>query len=97
MKNAIGYTVVKEDNILISTAFAAFVDEKRLEIGIETNEEFRGSGFATLVCSRLIDYCIAKGYEPVWSCNGANMGSRKLANKLGFEELKKVPYYRLPN
>lgn len=94
--NGIGYTILSEDNMPISTAFASFASENKLEIGIETNKEYRGLGFATRVCVKLIDYCLEKGYEPVWSCHSANLGSQRLAHKLGFEELKRIPYYRLP-
>lgn len=95
IENGIGYTLLSDSGVPVSTAFASFTDETKLEIGIETNKEYLGSGFATLVCSRLIDYCMEKGYEPVWSCNSANPGSRNLAHKLGFEESKRIPYYRL--
>lgn len=96
IRHGIGYTLISEDNIPVSTAFASFTSEDKLEIGIETNKEYQGLGFATMVCSRLIDYCLEKGLEPVWSCHSANKGSQKLAHKLGFEELKRIPYYQLP-
>ncbi len=95
IRNGIGYTIINENNEPVSTAFAAFTNEDILEIGIETREKFQGLGFATLVSSKLIDYCIAKGIEPSWSCSSANLGSRKLAHKLGFEEVRRIPYYRL--
>lgn len=95
-KNGIGFTLLLKDRIPASTAFASCVIDRKLEIGIETGAEYRGSGFAARVCARLIDYCLENGLEPVWSCNSGNMGSRKLAGKLGFEECKRIPYYRLP-
>ena len=95
INHGIGYTVLAENDIPVSTAFASFVDDHQLEIGIETFEAFQGSGFASIACAELIDYCIDHGYEPVWSCNSGNLGSRKLAHKLGFEESRRIPYYRL--
>lgn len=94
-KNGIGFTLF-QDNLPASTAFASFVIDQKLEIGIETAEAYRGFGFAERVCSRLIDYCLEKGYEPIWSCNSGNIGSRRLAQKLGFIECKRIPYYILP-
>ncbi len=79
-----------------STAFSAFVEEKKLEIGIETSEKFRGKGFAILVCCALIDYCLERGLEPVWACRLENTGSYQLAQKLGFVPYLNIPYYRLP-
>ena len=66
-----------------------------LEIGIETNNEFRRKGFAELVCCKLIDFCISNKYEPIWSCRLENTGSYMLAQKVGFEVAYKKPYYRL--
>jgi hypothetical protein len=33
--------------------------------------------------------------EPVWACRLENDGSYKLAQKLGFEPVLEIPYYRL--
>ena len=79
-----------------STAFSAFVEDKKLEIGIETSEKFRGKGFAIFVCCALIDYCLERGLEPVWACRLENTGSYRLAQKLGFVPTLHIPYYRLP-
>lgn len=94
-KYGIGFTVMK-DGIPASTAFSSAVIDRRLEIGIETDADYRGSGLASRVCSRLIEHCLDNGFEPVWACNSGNIGSRKLAEKLGFEERRRIPYYRLP-
>lgn len=95
VKNGVGFTLLKR-GFPVSTAFSSFVIDNRLEIGIETFSNNRSSGFASIICAKLIDYCLANGYEPVWSCNSGNIGSRNLAHKLGFEEIIRVPYYRLP-
>lgn len=94
MKQGIGYTLLENDQP-VSTAFASFVIDNKLELGIETAKKYHGSGFGNIVCAELIEYCIEHGYEPVWSCNSGNIGSIKLAQKLGFEEFKRIPYYRL--
>ncbi|MFT3738576.1 MAG: GNAT family N-acetyltransferase [Breznakibacter sp.] len=83
------------DGKLASTAFTAYRDGDKLEIGIETIEEFKGKGAAQYACSALIDYCLANGYEPIWSCRKENAGSYLLAQKLGFEPTSERPYYRL--
>lgn len=93
----IGFTLLLDDRIPASTAFASFIVDSKLEIGIETGVDYRGSGFATMTCIRLIDYCLENGLEPIWSCNSGNIESRKLAHKLGFEECKRIPCYRLPD
>jgi RimJ/RimL family protein N-acetyltransferase len=81
---------------LASTAFASFVMDGALELGIETHERFRGQGLAVHACSALIDYCLDRELEPVWACRLSNQGSYRLAQKLGFEHSRSLPYYRLP-
>lgn len=95
IRNGIGFTLLEND-VPIATAYSSFTIGNRLEIGIETAVNKRGSGFASIVCAELIEYCLTKGYEPVWGCGSGNIGSRKLAHRLGFEEARRIPYYRLP-
>jgi GNAT superfamily N-acetyltransferase len=94
VNNGIGFSLFC-NNKLATTAYSAFVHDDKLELGIETIPEYRGKGFAQITCSALIDYCIENNYEPVWACRLENIGSYKLAEKLGFEADKKIPYYRL--
>lgn len=96
VNSGIGFTLLNGNNTPVSTAFSSVVLENKIEIGIETLNEYQGCGYATLVCMKLIDYCLEAGYEPVWSCNASNLGSKILAEKLGFVEQKRIPYYRLP-
>lgn len=83
------------DGELASTAFSAYIHDDKLELGIETYEEFKGKGLAYKICSALIDYCLENGFEPVWACKRDNTGSYQLAQKLGFENFKEISYYRL--
>lgn len=90
-----GYCLLVNGEIA-STAFAAYHTDTQLEIGIETAEAHRGRGYAFQVCAALIDYCLERGLEPVWSCRRENEGSYNLAQSLGFEPTRTFPYYRLP-
>ncbi len=96
IQNGIGFSLLCNKK-LATTAYSAFIHDNQLELGIETVPEFRGKGFARLACSALIDYCIENDYEPVWACRLENIGSFKLAEMLGFEVDKEIPYYRLSN
>lgn len=80
---------------LASMSFSSYWLGNEFEMGIETKENFRGKGFAELVCKAIIDYCVENNYEPIWSCRLENIGSYKLAQKLGFEPTFYLPYYRL--
>jgi hypothetical protein len=94
IENGVGFSLFY-NNKLASTAYSAFIFNDKLELGIETVDEFRGKGLAHYTCSRLIDYCIDNNYEPIWSCRLENTASYRLAEKLGFEPSAEFPYYRL--
>lgn len=83
------------NNELACTAYSAFVIDAFLELGIETIPAFRGKGYAQHTCAALIDYCLGNSYEPVWACRLENVGSYKLAQKLGFVPTAEIPYYKL--
>ncbi len=92
--DGIGFSMIYGDK-LASTAYSSYIIGNQLELGIETINGFRGKGFAAYVCAFLIDYCLNNNFDPVWSCSLENMGSYKLAQKLGFEPSLYLPYYRL--
>ena len=93
-KKCISFTVYV-DGQPASTAFASFIHDDNLEIGIETASWCRGKGFAKVACGALINYCIQNHLEPHWSCRYENIGSLNLAQKLGFEKIKIIPYYHI--
>lgn len=94
-KEGVGFSAYIE-NKPISTAFAAFIQNGQLELGIETLSEYRGKGLAKKVCSALIKYSLQHNLEPVWACRTNNIGSHRLAQSLGFEPIFEIPYYELP-
>lgn len=85
------------NNMLAATAFSSFVAPGKLELGIETFFAMRGKRLAEYACAALIDYCIEHRLEPLWACRLENVGSYKLAQKLGFVPSRRMPYYRLSN
>lgn len=93
-QNGVGFTSLS-DNEVASTAFSSFIFDDTLEIGIETAQPYKGKGHAFAACSALINYCIENNYEPVWSCKKDNIGSYRLACRLGFEPTFTLPFYRL--
>ncbi len=93
-KRGVGFSLFHK-NKLASTAYSSFIHDDKLEFGIETLAAFRGKGLAQHTCSALIDYCIKNNYEPIWACLKENISSYKLAQKLGFEPIKEIHFYRL--
>lgn len=93
-QNAVGFSLLYNGQVA-STAFSAFIIDKKLELGIESVAHFRGKQFAIRTCMALIDYCLEKGFEPVWACRLQNTNSFKLAQKIGFEPSLFLPFYKL--
>jgi GNAT superfamily N-acetyltransferase len=55
------------------------------EIGVVTEHAFRGGrGFGTLVTAHLLQWCDELGCSTYWDCVRLNIGSLKIARKLGF-------------
>lgn len=96
LTNGVGFSWFFERQ-LACTAYSAFLMDNMLELGMETVPTYRGKGFAQHTCSRLIDYCIDNNLEPIWACRLENVGSVRLAEKLGFKPTIQLPYYRLSN
>lgn len=96
VRHGIGFSLYCKGQ-LAATAYAAYIQGQKLELGIETVVDFRGKGFAQQVCSALIDFCLQNNYEPVWACKLENTASYNLAQKMGFEQALLLPYYRLSN
>lgn len=94
LTHGIGFSLIYNGQ-LAATAYSAFIIGNCLEIGIETIPECRHKGFAEIVCAALIDHCILNKLHPVWACRLENTGSVKLAQKLGFEISKEIPYYKI--
>ncbi|WP_158280752.1 GNAT family N-acetyltransferase [Pararcticibacter amylolyticus] len=95
LANGVAFGVVR-DGRPVSIAFSAYIKDRNLEIGIETDLHYRGKGFALQSCHALINYCLDNDLTPVWSCRKENTCSLRLAEKLGFHISGMFPYYSLP-
>jgi len=64
------------------------------EIGIHTRPDCRRRGLATLTAAATVDYCFSHGFRSVgWHCSEDNLGSRGVAEKVGFELERKYFHY----
>lgn len=78
-----GYCIVNDSDVA-AWAFSSAISSKEIDIGIETNSEYRNLGFAAIVAKMMIRYCFNQHKKPVWACHSKNTASRKLAEKIGF-------------
>ena len=75
-------------------AFTAAVSRDEIDIGVETAVGYRGMGLATAAAAAMIRYCLAQRKRPVWACDVNNIGSQRLAAKLGFEKTAECLTFR---
>ena len=77
---------------IVGTAQTAAITGRYGEIGVATEERWRGRGFATAAASIVARRVQATGRTPVWSCGEDNMASLRVAQKLGFEQVSHLTY-----
>ena len=80
------------DGRVVSTAQTAANTARYTDIGVATDEQWRGRGFATAAASFVARRIQESGRTPVWSCGEDNMASLRVARKLGFEEVARLTY-----
>jgi GNAT superfamily N-acetyltransferase len=90
--NGFGFCLLQGETIAC-WCLSEFNSGKRCEIGIETDEEHRKRGYATLTASAFLDHCVSNNISPGWHCWESNLSSIRLAEKIGFENPLKYPVY----
>ncbi len=81
------FCITKGDEICAAVGAFLRADDK-IQVQVNTKEVYRRQGFATIVSAYMLRYCIEHDIEVVW--DSANIISRELAKKLGYEEC--IPY-----
>ena len=82
LRDGIGMVIVKNGEI-VSGASSYTRYREGIEIEVDTAEPERRKNLALIVCSALILRCLEEGLYPSWDAH--NMGSVRLAEKLGYE------------
>jgi hypothetical protein len=83
---------IHNGQVIVSWSLSDCSFDKKIAIGIHTDEGNRNNGFGRIVASATVKECFAKGYENIdWLCVDTNKGSIAIAEKLGFTYNN--PYY----
>ena len=69
---------------LVSVACSFFVGERFEDVGIVTEPDFRGRGLAQACAHAVCADIVRRGRAPSWSTSPDNVGSLRVAAKLGF-------------
>lgn len=82
------------DGACAAWSFSSAVSHDEIDIGVETSEDFRRRGLAGVVARRMAQYVLQTGRRPVWQCQVSNEGSRRTAEKIGFQITKTHSVFR---
>ena len=75
--------VIMKSGLIVAGASSYTRYNEGIEIEVDTVEEERRKGLATIACAALILRCLEEGLYPSWDAQ--NMNSVHLAEKLGYE------------
>lgn len=81
------------DNTIVSFCTAEFLGHTRCGIGIATHPDYQNRGIATATATHMIQQALARKIIPHWECRAYNQASVRLAQKLGFQQLKQSAYW----
>lgn len=77
---------------IVATALTTAYSRRYADVGVFTQEGFRGRGYATAAASLVAQGVQESGRTPVWSAGEHNAASLRLAEKMGFAEVSRRRY-----
>ena len=89
----VGYCVVYGETIA-SWCLSVFVSGRNYELGLATAPDFRGRGLAKRTAAACAEACLGRGLKVHWHCLEENYPSRRVAEKVGFDEEVRYEVYR---
>ncbi len=89
----VGYCVVYGETIA-SWCLSVFVSGKDYELGLATAPDYRGRGLAKRTAAACAEACLGRGLRVHWHCLEENLPSRRVAEKVGFDEEVRYEVYR---
>jgi RimJ/RimL family protein N-acetyltransferase len=92
IKFGFGFSVVTKNRVTCLCT-AEYLSKDKCGIGIETIQEYRNKGLATIAASAFVQHCQHKSINPYWECNVENIASRRVAAKVGFVKELVYPMY----
>ncbi len=87
LKEGFGYIVLDQGRVC-AVSFSAAVSSDEIDIGVETQEDYRRKGLAAILAGRMCEHILEIGKKPVWAHSISNTGSMNTALKCGFVQDK---------
>lgn len=93
---------VRTGNKIVSWCLADCMVDDKMEVGIQTDPEFRRQGLGTIAVAATVRQCLASGINQIgWHCVDSNIGSYTVAERVGFVKVKEynsfTPYPPIEN
>lgn len=93
LQHGLGFCTVHKQQV-VSWCLTDCTSGNACEIGIHTDHEYRRRGLATLTVAATVDECLLRGLTKIgWHCHETNLGSRGVAEKVGFVKEREYMNY----
>ncbi len=86
-------TVAVIDARIICWCTAEYVSKSKCGIGIEVIDEFQNKGIATATAVHFLEHCLNQNIIAHWECDKDNIGSVRVAEKVGFEKTEETVFW----
>ena len=86
-------TVALIDTRIICWCTAEYVSKSKCGIGIEVIDEFQNNGIATATAAHFLEHCLSHNIVAHWECDKDNIGSVRVAEKVGFEKTEETVFW----
>jgi GNAT superfamily N-acetyltransferase len=81
------------DASIICWCTAEYVSKSKCGIGIEVVDEFQNKGIATATAAHFLEHCMNQNIVANWECDKDNIGSVRVAEKVGFEKTEETVFW----
>lgn len=92
LKKSVAF-VAANQNIIVAVIIGTARFKNIIPIDIETENSHRKKGLALALIHHFVNECIYNGYTPQWDCVDSNIASKRVAERAGFQFLKKNMVY----
>lgn len=81
------------DASIICFCTAEYVSKSKCGIGIAVIAEFQNKGIATATAAHFLEHCLNQNIVAHWECDKDNIGSVRVAEKVGFENPEETVFW----
>ena len=94
LENGFGFCMLRGDDEVACWCTGEYASRNHIGVGIETIEEYRRQGLATLTASAFAEHCLSRGIEAHWDCWADNKPSIQVAERVGFRKILDYDVHR---